>query len=66
MASLIANLMGVLVGIIIAFSAVIPVVQTTIWGTNLTGAAKTIADIFVLFIVIGMLLVIVNSTGLGG
>ena len=60
MASMVTYLVGVMVAIIVLVAVVLPTVKTVVSDQALTGAAKTIGDLFPLLLIVGALLLIVS------
>lgn len=53
-------LVGIMVAIIILIAVVLPTVKLVVSDAGLTGAAKTIGDLFPLLLVVGGLLLVVS------
>ena len=60
MASMVGYLIGVMVAIIVLVAVVLPTVKTVVSDQSLTGAAKTIGDLFPLLLIVGALLLVVS------
>ena len=59
------DMIGVMVLVIIAVSAVIPVVKEQIAATqNLTSTESTLLDLVTLFIILGIVFVVIRASGL--
>lgn len=61
MATLVANLVGIMVAIIIGVSVTMVVVDDVVTEANFSGTEATVVGLFVVLIAVGLMLSIVNA-----